>query len=353
MRLLKAIWNWIEERTQISRVFRATLTEYLVPANLNYWYTLGSVLLVCFFIQIVTGILLLVYYVPETSKAFESVQYITAHVPFGWLIRRMHAITANLFILALFLHMLSTLFMGSYKTPREIQWMTGVLLFGLVLLEALSGYLLPWSQLSYWATTVATNFVGSIPKIGEALVTWVRGSSKVSQYTLGRFFALHVSFIPFTILVVIALHILFMRLTGISAPPGTDKEKVPKVPFFPHIVSKDLVSIFLFLAVLTALIFYFPQLAFPHDALIPANPLETPEHIKPEWYFLANYQLLKLIPNEFLGILLQVLLGVLLFFLPFLDRSPERHPLRRPLFTLIMGLFVLGYVILAIWGALS
>jgi ubiquinol-cytochrome c reductase cytochrome b subunit len=353
MGFLKAIWQWLEERTKISRVFRATLTEYMVPANINYFYTLGSILLVCFFIQIVTGILLLVYYVPETSKAFESVKFITSTVPFGWFIRRMHAITANLFILVLFLHLLSTLFMGSYKSPREIQWMTGVILFGLVLLEALSGYLLPWSQLSYWATTVATNAVGSLPLIGEKAVMWLRGTPKVSQLTLGRFFSMHVSFIPFTILVVIGLHILFMRLTGISAPPGTDKEKVKKVPFFPHVVVKDLSAIFVFFAVLTYLVFYYPQLAFPHDALIPANPLETPEHIKPEWYFLANYQILKLVPNEFMGIIIQIVVGIVLFLLPFLDRSRERRPWRRPIFAVIIILGILIYVGLAVWGHYS
>ncbi len=352
-RWTQSFWDWIEERTGISRVVRGLLTEYYVPANLNVWYTMGSILLVCFVIQIITGILLLVYYVPQTSKAFESVKFITSTVPFGWFIRRMHAMTANLFVFVLFLHMLSTLFMGSYKKPREVQWITGLLLFVLVLVEALSGYLLPWSQLSYWATTVATNSVGSIPLIGEKLVVWLRGTPKVSQYTLGRFFAMHVSFIPFTILVVIGIHLLFMRLTGISAPPGTDKSKVPKVPFYPHMVMKDLASIFVFLAVLMLLIFHYPQFAFPHDALIPANPLETPLHIKPEWYFLANYQTLKLVPNEFLGILVQLLAGLFLFFLPFIDRSPERRPLKRPLFTTLATLGVLAYIALAIWGHFS
>ncbi|MCF6192000.1 MAG: cytochrome bc complex cytochrome b subunit [Candidatus Hydrothermae bacterium] len=351
--LVLGIWRWVDERTQISRVVRATLTEYMVPANLNFWYTMGSLLLACFVIQIVTGILLLIYYVPETSKAFESVKFITSAVPYGWLIRRLHAMTANLFVLVLFLHMLSTLYMGSYKKPREIQWMTGVILFGLVLTEALSGYLLPWSQLSYWATTVATNAIGSIPKIGDMLVVWVRGTPKVSQFTLGRFFAMHVSLIPFTILMFIAIHLLFMRLTGISAPPGTDKAKVARVPFFPHMVSEDLTSLFIFLAALTWLVFFFPQFAFPPDALEPANPLQTPAHIKPEWYCLANYQALKLVPNEFLGILVQLVVGVILFFLPFLDRSPERRPLKRPVFTTLVTLGLLAYIALAVWGHYS
>ncbi len=349
----RSLWSWLDERVKVSQIVKTLLTEYPVPYNINYWYTMGSILLVCFFIQIVTGILLLVYYVPETSKAFESVKFISSTVPFGWLIRRLHAITANLFILTLFFHMLSTLIMGSYKKPRELQWITGLFLFGFVFVEALSGYLLPWSQLSYWATTVATNSVGSIPLIGEKLVVWLRGSTKVTQYTLGRFFSLHVSLIPFLIFLVIAGHLLFMRMTGISAPPGTDKEKVPKVPFFPHIVAKDLTAIFVFLAVLTYLVFYYPQLAFPSDALIPANPLETPLHIKPEWYFLANYQILRIVPNEFLGILIQVAIGLLLFIIPFIDRSPERRPSKRPIFTTIVTISIILFIVLTIWGHYS
>lgn len=349
---IKSTWKWIDERTNVGNFVKKILNEP-VPSNLNLWYTMGSILLVCFFIQIITGIILLIYYIPQTSKAFESVKFITSVVPYGWFIRRIHAITANLFILVLFLHMISVIYMGSYKRPREIQWMTGVILFGLILVEALSGYLLPWSQLSYWATTVATNSAGSIPIIGEKLVLWLRGSSKISQYTLGRFFAMHVSFIPFTIAVVIGIHILFMRLTGISTPPGTPKEKMVKVPFYPYMVAKDLISIFVFLAVLVLLVYHFPQIAFPQDALIPANPLETPEHIKPEWYFLANYQILKLVPNEFLGIMVQLVVGLVVFFLPFIDKSPERHPLKRPWFTLVVTLFILGYIALAVWGYFS
>lgn len=350
---MKRLWDWLEERTGISRVVRGLLTDYKVPANLNFWYTLGAVLLVCLGIQIVTGALLLVYYVPETSKAFESVRFITNQVPFGWFIRRMHAMSANLFIFALFLHLLSTLIMGSYKKPREIQWITGLILFSLVLAEALSGYLLPWSQLSYWATTVATNSAGSIPVIGEKVVLWLRGTPKVSQYTLGRFFSLHVAILPLTVLLFVGLHLMFLRLIGISTPPGSEKKRVPKIPFFPHMTMKDTATIFVFLAALMALIFYFPQFAFPHDALVPANPLETPAHIKPEWYFLANYQLLKLVPNEFLGIVLQLVAGLVLLLLPFVDRSPERHPLKRPVFTTLVSLGILAYLVLAIWGHFS
>src|SRR5574341_732647 len=227
--MLKKIIDWIGERVQIIEVIENHLTGYMVPANLNFWYSMGSVLLAMLFIQFITGILLLIYYVPDVDKAFESVTYITNEVPFGWLIRRVHAMATNIFIAVLFLHMFSTLFMGSYKKPRELQWMSGSVLFALGFLAALSGYLLPWSQLSYWATTVATNTVSAVPFIGNELVRWVRGAERVEQATLGRFFALHVMVVPLLFLGIVAAHLFGMRRTGISAPPGTKKEEIKKI----------------------------------------------------------------------------------------------------------------------------
>jgi len=348
-KLIKAI----DERLKITELYNKYLAGYMVPENLNFWYSMGSVLLVMFSIQIITGILLLMYYIPSVEKAFESVTFITNKVPMGWLIRRVHAVAANLFVFVLFLHMFSTLIMGSYKKPREIHWITGFLLFGLVLVEALSGYLLPWSQLSYWATTVATNFPGAFPFIGDWLVYLIRGGEKVTQLTLGRFFSVHVSLVPFTIFILIAIHIFVMRRTGISYPPGTDETKIKKIPFFPHFVLEDLKVIYLFLALMFVIVFFFPQFVLPKDALIPADPLSTPEHIKPEWYFLANYQFLKLIPNEFLGIFLQMIIALLIFLLPFIDRTPERRIWKRPVFFTIVVLGIIFYIILTVWGYIS
>lgn len=350
---MKGIIKKIDERINISEIYKKHLAGYMVPANLNFWYSLGSVLIVVFSIQIVTGILLLMYYIPSVEKAFESIVFINNEVPFGWLIRRVHAVGANLFVLVLFLHMLSTLIMGSYKKPREIQWMTGCLLLALALVESLSGYLLPWSQLSYWATTIATSFPGAFPFIGDFLVYLIRGGEKINQLTLGRFFSLHVSVIPFTILFLIVLHIFAMRRTGISYPPGTDETRVKKIPFFPHFVLEDLKVIYIFLALMFVVVFFFPQFVFPHDALVPADPLSTPEHIKPEWYFLANYQFLKLIPNEFLGIFLQIIVALIIFFLPFIDRSPERRIWKRPLFFSIVVISIAIFIFLTVWGYLS
>jgi ubiquinol-cytochrome c reductase cytochrome b subunit len=352
-RAIAAVWRWADTRLALSNIFRATLTEYMVPANLNFWHTLGFVLVACFAIQVITGMLLLMYYVPDTSRAFESVQFINNSVPYGWLVRSIHAMASHLFVLAIFLHIASTLWMRAYRNPRELQWLTGMVLLGLVLAAGLSGYLLPWSQLSYWATTVATNSAGSIPYIGDDLVQWVRGTPNVSQFTLGRFFAAHVSIIPFAILACIGVHLLFLRLTGISVPGGEDKKTVRKVPFFPHMVVKEIGSVFGFLILLNVLIFYFPQINFPEDALIPANPIDTPEHIKPHWYFLANYQFLKIVPSEFLGVVLQLLAGLVLFVLPFIDTAKKRPRAYDIAFYTIVTLGILGYIGLMIWGYYS
>jgi ubiquinol-cytochrome c reductase cytochrome b subunit len=349
--MFKKVIDAIDRRIELLELFRQQMSEYYVPAGLNFWYSLGAVLIMVFSIEIVTGILLLMFYVPHTKEAFASVANISGAVPFGWLIRRVHAIGANMFIFVLFLHMLSALIMGSYKKPREIHWVVGCFIFATALTTCLFGYLLPWSQLSYWATTVATNSPGSIPIIGDRLVEFMRGTPLVSQVTLGRFFAMHVSLVPFILLVLIAIHVFVMRRTGISTPPWTDGTK--KIPFYPHFIVEDLKVIYFFIALLFAFVFFYPQISFPPDALVPADPLSTPEHIKPEWYFLANYQLLKLVPNEFLGIILQGAAAGLILALPFLDRCEERRAWKRPIFGTIVFLSVIVYIALIIWGHYS
>ncbi len=349
---LKKLGDWLEERIKIRTYFRAHFSGYMVPKNLTVWHCLGAVLIFLLVTLFASGMLLLVYYVPDFSKAFDSIMRINNEIPYGWYIRRLHGSAANLFIFVLFLHMLSTMIMGSYKKPRELQWFTGMILLGAGLVAALSGYLLPWSQLSYWATTVATNSLESIPLFGETLANWLRGGDSVTGETLGRFFALHIWVIPATFLIFVTAHIFFIRQTGI-APLPWEKENSPKIPFYPNFVMEDLETIFYFFAVLMILIFIFPQWSFPPDAWEPANPLLTPLHIKPEWYFLANYQLLKIVPSEKLGILLQIIAVVLLFFLPFLDRGQERNPAKRPVFLLIAFLGVSAFIGLTIWGKFS
>jgi len=270
-------------------------------------------------------------------------------------------------VLALLLHMLSVLFMGSYKRPRELNWLTGFILFTLVQGISLTGYLLPWSQLSFWATTVATNSANAIPVIGPYLVEFLRGGVLVGPPTLGRFFALHVAVIPAGIAALIGAHLFLLKRTGVSTPPfGQQQTSNPwhgdsyhyedhpgGIPFFPDYSLEDLRAIAIYMACLLAVLFFDPYLFFPKDAFIPANPFVTPSHIKPEWYFLANYQTLKIFPNELIGLSLQGAAMTFLALLPFIDRGPERHPLKRPLFLACSIGGLLLWIGLSIWGHFS
>src|ERR1039457_4057668 len=346
MEFFKRIYKWVDVRIGAGEVVEKELTGYLLPRNINVWYSMGSVLLFIFTLQVVSGILLLVYYVPDADKAFKSVSYIMNNVPYGWLIRMCHAVGSNMMVLVLMLHMLSVLCMGSYKSPREFNWLTGFILLTMVQGISLTGYLLPWSQLSFWATTVATNRANAIPVIGPHLVAFLRGSKMVGPPTLGRFFALHVAVIPAGIAALIAAHLFLLKRTGISTPPFGRNDTTNQwkgdsyryedhpggIPFFPNYALEDLRSVSIYLAFFLAVVFFDPYIFFPKDAFLPANPLVTPAHIKPEWYFLANYQTLKIFPNELIGLSVQGVAMTFLALLPFIDRGRERHPLKRPLF---------------------
>ena len=367
MAVLRKLYGWLDARVGAREMIAKELTGYLLPRNINAWYSLGSVLLLIFGLQAVTGVLLLVYYVPDAEKAFGSVQNIMNNVPYGWLIRTCHAAGSHLMVLFLLLHLLSVLFMGSYKRPRELNWLSGFMLFTLVQGVCLTGYLLPWSQLSFWATTVATNSVSAIPLVGQALVEFLRGGKLVGPHTLGRFFALHVAVLPAAIAAGAGAHLFFLKRTGVSAPPfglsdtanpwdnqGYRYERHPGgVPFFPNYALQDLTSIALYLAFFLAVVFFVPQIFFPASALAPADPYLTPPHIKPEWYFLANYQTLKIFPNEFLGLSVQGAAMTFLAVLPFIDRGKEKHPQKRPLFMVCALAAIHLWVALTIWGHYS
>jgi len=225
MALREIIMDWLDERIGIRDIIKEQLTEYLVPRKINYWYSLGGLALFIFAIQILTGIFLLIYYVPTPERAFSSIQHIMNDVPYGWFIRLVHAVGANMMVAVLMLHMISIIFMGSYKKPRELHWMSGFMLFLLTLGICLSGYLLPWSQLSYWATTVATNSPGSMPLVGEWMVRFARGGYVVGAPTLGRFFALHVAALPLAMVLLVGIHLFLLRRTGISEPPERIREE--------------------------------------------------------------------------------------------------------------------------------
>jgi ubiquinol-cytochrome c reductase cytochrome b subunit len=365
--MLNKVYNWVDLRIGLGEIVRKELTGYLLPRNINEWYSLGSILIVIFSLQVVTGMLLLIYYVPDADKAFKSVSYIMNEVSFGWLIRLCHAVGSNMMVAVLILHMLSTLVMGSYKSPRELNWLTGFTTLALVQAISLTGYLLPWSQLSFWATTVATNSFSAIPIIGPSMVEFMRGGKLVGPATLGRFFALHVSVIPVVIALLIGMHLFVLKRTGISAPPFGSQESTKPwpgdiyryqshpggIPFFPNYLLVDLTSISIYFAIFLALVFFGPHLLFTPDAFVPADPFKTPAHIKPEWYFLANYQTLKIFPSELVGMLIQAAAGTFLALLPFIDRSHERHPLRRPVFLAMVVGGILLWLGLSVWGHYS
>jgi len=363
--MLKSIQNWIEVRIGLDELVRAQLTEYFVPKNINIFYTLGFVALAGFVIQVLTGLLLLAYYIPHPDHAFRTVQHIMVSVPYGWLFRLMHVVGSNLIVVAVGCHMLSVFFMNSYKKPREMTWVAGATMLLITLAFCLSGYLLPWSQLSYWATTIVTNIPSALPLVGEYAVEFSRGGPNVSGATLGRFFALHVGILPALLLTFAGMHLFLVRRIGISSPPfgraGENKtgnafhhdDHPGGYPFFPHFVLKEAYMVLAFLAVMFCIITFAPTLYLPEDANIPADPLKTPAHIKPEWYFLAPYQMLKLVPNKFVGISLQILVVSLFLLWPFLDVKEEDNMLkRRALFAAFMAAFI-GWVVLTIWGKYS
>jgi ubiquinol-cytochrome c reductase cytochrome b subunit len=366
MKLMQTVVDWVDVRLGVRQIWADNTTNYLVPRNINKWYSLGTVLLVLFSLQFLTGILLLIHYVPDVEKAFSSVDRIVNVVPFGWLIRNLHAVCSNLIIVVLLLHMLSVLFMGSYKRPRELTWLSGFGLFNLGLALCLTGYLLPWSQLSFWATTVATDAAGAVPVIGDQLVEFLRGSPSVGAQTLGRFFALHVVVLPFALVGLIGFHLFCIRRNGISAPPFGDnarpatvgssfqhEENPDGIPFFPQYTMEELGVVCFFLAILVGVTFFAPQIFIPLSALEPADPFTTPEHIKPEWYFLWAYQTLKIFPSKLIGLGVQGALMTFLALLPFIDRGPERRPAKRPVFVAVYLLSLLVMIGISVWGHYS
>lgn len=311
--------------------------EKPLPKNIGWLHTLGSMSLFLFVSQVITGILLLIYYRPTVDEAFESVKYIMTTPYMGWLYRQVHAWGANLMVIIVFLHMLRTFFMGSYKKPRELTWVIGVLLFILTLVFGFTGYLLPWNQLAYWATTVGTEIVGAVPFVGEWLKTFTRGGTAVGGETLSRFFVIHVIILPWTVFFLIGLHLFLVRYQGIATMEKVGEEKKLNpgegTPFFPHHVLKEGIVFYLLMGVLITL-----SILMPFELGEKADPLQTPHAIKPEWYFLPMYQVIKYF-SKLAGIVVVSLAPLFLILWPFLDRTKERHPLKRP-FSVGFGILV-------------
>jgi ubiquinol-cytochrome c reductase cytochrome b subunit len=354
--------EWLEIRIGLDELIRSQLTEYRVPKNINIFYTLGMVAFAAFLFQVLTGILLLFYYIPDDKDAFQSVQFIMNQVPYGWLFRLMHVVGSNLMVAVVLLHMGSVFFLGGYKKPRELTWVVGALMLLTTLGFCLSGYLLPWSQLSFWATTVVTNIPTAFPFVGNLICNILRGSENVSGATLNRFFALHVAFLPLLLASLFALHVFLVRRIGISAPPLDSAEPEDwqefrheshpdGLPFYPYFVSREVLITFVYLIIMFAIISFVPALFIPADANTPADPFNTPEHIRPEWYFLAPYEMLKLIPNRFLGIALQLVLVAVFILWPFIDTSKNHNILKRPLLLTLFFATIVVWAGITIWGS--
>ena len=348
--------NWIDSRLPIFTMMYKEYGEYPAPRNFNYFWSFGGLAMVSLMIMIATGIFLAMQYTPNTEMAFNSVERMTRDVNYGWLLRYIHMNGASMFFVVTYIHIFRGLYYGSYKKPRELLWMIGVVLLLLMMATAFMGYVLPWGQMSYWGATVITNLFSAIPLVGNSIVTWLWGGFSVDNATLNRFFALHY-LLPFVIAAVVFLHVSALHVTGSNNPLGIDvKGPQDTLPFHPYYTAKDSIAIAFYFLVFAALVFYAPNLLGHTDNYIMANPLVTPPHIVPEWYFLPFYAILRSFTHNFFGIDAK-LLGVMgmfgaiavLFVLPWLDTSPVRsarfRPLYRPfIFVLVIAFVALGYV---------
>ena len=344
--------NWLDERLSISALVAIAQKKEVPLHRHSIWYYFGGMTLFLFTVQVVTGILLLLYYRPSAENAFESVQFIITEVQFGWLIRSIHSWSANLMIATLFIHLFSVFFLRAYHRPREITWVSGVVLLFIVICFGFSGYLLPWNKLAYFATKVGTEIAGVIPIVGRPVLRFLRGGDDVTGATLTRFFGFHVAVLPATATVFIAIHVVLVQLHGMSVPSSLAKENVRKMKFVPNFLLRDLIGWILAVGVLAALAALFPwELGEKADPFAPA-----PAGIKPEWYFLFMFQTLKFIPakilgfdGEVLGIMAFNIVALLLFIVPFVDRPPG-NPRRRLIFNVIGVLALLYIVVMTIIG---
>jgi ubiquinol-cytochrome c reductase cytochrome b subunit len=353
---------WFNKRFPMDKMLREHITEYYASKNLNWWYVFGSLALVVLIIQIVTGIFLTMSYKPSAAEAFASVEYIMRDVNWGWLIRYMHSTGASMFFVVVYIHMFRGMMYGSYKSPRELVWIFGMFIYLALAAEAFFGYLLPWGQMSYWGAQVIVSLFGAIPVIGEGLVEWIRGDFFISDITLNRFFALHVIALPLVLLGLVALHILALHEVGSTCPDGIEiKEKkgpdgVPLdgIPFHPYHTGKDLVAFVVFAIVFCAIMFFAPEMGgyfLEHANFEMADPLKTPEHIAPVWYFTPFYAILRAVPDKLGGVILMGGAMILLFFLPWLDRSPVKSIRYRGwMFKTALTLFVISFFVLGYLG---
>ena len=367
--------NWVDERFPLSSMLKEHVTEYYAPKNFNFWYFFGSLAMLVLVIQIVTGIFLTMNYKPDGTLngagipvAFASVEYIMRDVAGGWIIRYMHSTGASMFFVVVYLHMFRGLIYGSYKQPRELVWVFGTLIFLCLMAEAFMGYLLPWGQMSFWGAQVIVNLFGSIPVIGPDLSVWIRGDYVVSDATLNRFFALHVIAVPLVLLALVVAHLIALHEVGSNNPDGVEIKKLKDekgipldgIPFHPYYTVKDILGVVVFLIVFSAIVFFMPEMGgyfLEHPNFDQADPLKTPPHIAPVWYFTPFYAILRAIPSflgtQVWGVIAMGAAVVLIAFLPWLDRSPVKSiRYRGPKFKFMLVLFIVAFIGLGILGAL-
>jgi ubiquinol-cytochrome c reductase cytochrome b subunit len=358
----KGLLGWLNKRLPIDDFVKTQLTGYYAPKNFNIWYFFGSLALLVLVMQLVTGIFLTMFYKPGEATSFDSVEFIMREVNHGWLIRYLHSTGASAFFIVIYLHMFRALLYGSYKAPRELLWLFGMAVYLALMAEAFMGYVLPWGNMSFWGAQVIVNLFGTIPAIGPPLVEWIRGDYGIADATLNRFFALHVVAIPLGLLLLVLFHLVALRQTGSNNPDGIEIKKnlgpdghpVDGIPFHPYYTVKDIFGVGVFFILFSIIVFFVPTfggLFLEGPNFDPANPLSTPEHIAPVWYFTPFYAILRAVPDQRLGALLMGLAVASFLVLPWLDRSPVKSMrYRGPISRLMLGLFVISFIALGYLG---
>ena len=343
--------QWFDSRLPLLTLAHH-INDYPTPKNLNYWWTFGGILTFFLIIQIITGLVLAMHYVAHADLAFGSVEHIMRDINYGWLIRYIHTNGSSMFFLAVYIHIFRALFYGSYKAPREIIWIIGMLIYLLMMATAFMGYVLPWGQMSFWAATVITNLFSAIPLVGESITSWLWGGYAVGSPTLTRFFSLHYLF-PFLIFGLVILHIWALHIPGNNNPVGIDIKKPSKetVPFHPYIIIKDFYALLIFLIIFSGFVFFVPNVLGHPDNYIEANPMVTPSHIVPEWYLLPFYAILRSVPDKLGGVVVMFAAVFILMFLPWLDTSKVRSAVFRPLYKIFFWILVIDVIVLGYIGA--
>jgi len=375
---LKDLLGWVDERFPLTANWKAHLSEYYAPKNFNFWYFFGSLALLVLVIQIVTGIFLVMHFKPDASLnaagvpvAFASVEYIMRDVSWGWLIRYMHSTGASAFFIVVYMHMFRGMLYGSYRKPRELIWIFGMLIFLCLMAEAFFGYLLPWGQMSYWGAQVIVNLFSAIPFVGPDLSLWIRGDYVVGDATLNRFFAFHVIAVPLVLVGLVVAHILALHEVGSNNPDGVEIKKkkdangipLDGIPFHPYYTVKDIVGVVVFLMVFSLIVFFAPEVGgyfLEYNNFFPANPLQTPPHIAPVWYFTPFYSILRAvtyplfgIDAKFWGVVAMGASALIFVLLPWLDRSPAKSiRYRGPIYKTFLAAFVISFFVLGYLGVL-